>query len=1392
MAERGPVGSSESIHLITAATREDSSQNPVQRFSLSDLNPIDAAKNLAEKAWGAISSLGSSAWNTAKELGSSTWNAAKNAGSAAWDGIRGAGSSVWNTVENLGTKAWDAAKGLGGRAWSLVQDTGSRALNWAKSAGQAAWNSATSLGNQAWNWAKNTGVSVWNSAKSFGGQLWNSAKSWGSRAWNGIKSGVNKAWGGINALGNKVWQTVKSAANSVWEQAKQWGEKAWNTAKSLAGKLSVDNLCKAVGALAEKAYDFLAPYVSKAWDTVKKLGEKAWESAKQWASKLWDSAKSAVAKVEALAKQALDKAVSAVKDLAGKAWNRAKQLGTKLLNGAKQLGSKAWTFAKSLGTKAWEGAKGLADKLWSQAKAWGSKAIDEAKRLGAAAWDTAKALGTKIVDNAKAAANNLLSLADKLTGGAASKVGELANQILNKAAGLLSWVLSKARELADRALQTAKDWAGKALQTAKDWGSKLWDTAKSAGEKAWNLAKSLAEKAWDSAKQLAEKAWGAAKSWGSQAIATAKDWAGKAWDKAKELAGSAWDTAKGWAGKAWDWTKSAASKAWSSVKSYAAKAWDGVKGLGSKAWAFAKSVGAKAADWAKKLGLDKAWGWIKDKGSKALALARKARQALINRIQKMIALAKRAGPYLLKILMTGSVVGLPIAAIGAALKFVACVTGGAAISFEALVEKVLKFAPVLRSIADAVKNPEAAMMPLVSGVAGKLEREMPAKALDTGRQRLDQLGGRPKAAGVSTPATKVMRSPVPSAVGTKTDTSKQRTTASLGEIWNGFVRQIKAKWASLNVWQMVKDMFWTLLWPWPAIGREVSGLWSDVRSTFGSLFAIRNVLDDPLGALHDLWTNFLHLLDVPLVVWRRLNNILMSLMGWVTIALVILGAVGGSFAGTVIGGILAALPTLGAAAPEGGAAGAGAGGLAGAGAGWAASMAIGEVLLVSFVGAELTNIAKKLTDLTTGELTSNEKEEDYSGIADSLIGLGVTAVLVLIGWIASRLAAMIKGAIARIRGPRTDVPDVKPPDIDPATGKRIVAEEPIEGGGKVEVTEDGSCLVCASPCPDIAEVKAKYSDILGDPDPVYEPIRAKLAAAEAIDGTLDPDGKAKAVADAVKDLKEAAARPEFRIRAMQKATADALDAIRKAKEELRGEDVRKLRDDPITEPDTRTELSKLEGQVDDLKRQFDILDKEAEKAADAAKDPDLAELAAKDADDIRKRAETLSQKAEEIHEATQKKLEEYQEKLRQLEARKKAALQEADDAMAKSNNICDQTEPQKRGPGQAGDGSLEAAVESEAETGKRVKDQAAPTGHWTKIKESITGLQNAIRDLQDARPWIDDVAKRKSVDETIARANERLSKLRSGWNEWEQRVENHPDKWNPDGTSKVDPGFPVE
>jgi Domain of unknown function (DUF4157) len=344
-------------------------------------------------------------------------------------------------------------------------------------------------------------------------------------------------------------------------------------------------------------------------------------------------------------------------------------------------------------------------------------------------------------------------------------------------------------------------------------------------------------------------------------------------------------------------------------------------------------------------------------------------------------------------------------------------------SIGSLVEKIRKFGAFVRLVEQAVQNPDAAMKPFVDAIAGKLQAEMPARAIDVGTQRLGETAGpRPPQSTLTGVIQRQPATPAPATTPASV-TPAPRTTATWSEIWSGFVAAIQFKWSHLSIWKMVKDMLWSVIWPWPAVGHELVLLWTvDLTNAVHSLFLPRNPFSDFWGFLHDVWTDILHLLDIPLAILRRLNNIALLLMGWVTIGLMILGAIGGSVVVGIFGAILGALAGLGVGAAPGGAGGAAAGGFAGAGVGFGVAMALGEGLVMSFLALQGATLVKTLVTLWTAEQTPDEKDRDYSQLADNLIAIGVTLVLLLIGWLASKLASTILGVIEgklppSIRGP---------------------------------------------------------------------------------------------------------------------------------------------------------------------------------------------------------------------------------------------------------------------------------------------------------------------------------------------------------------------------------------
>lgn len=193
----------------------------------------------------------------------------------------------------------------------------------------------------------------------------------------------------------------------------------------------------------------------------------------------------------------------------------------------------------------------------------------------------------------------------------------------------------------------------------------------------------------------------------------------------------------------------------------------------------------------------------------------------------------------------------------------------------------------------------------------------------------------------------------------------------LGGIW----RHLEPKLLFLgdNWWEVLKQTGEDLLWPWPGVGKDLGEIWEHLKAGASDLW------DLDLGGATDHF----------LAIWRLLNNVAGRLYGWFFIASVLIGA--------IIGGV----PT------------AGAGALPGAAAGAAFALEVGEVMLISTVAAETISILKAGTDLVFTNQTEKEEEADYEQIATSGIVLAITGVMFLIGVIAARFA---KAIIQRVAG----------------------------------------------------------------------------------------------------------------------------------------------------------------------------------------------------------------------------------------------------------------------------------------------------------------------------------------------------------------------------------------
>jgi hypothetical protein len=140
--------------------------------------------------------------------------------------------------------------------------------------------------------------------------------------------------------------------------------------------------------------------------------------------------------------------------------------------------------------------------------------------------------------------------------------------------------------------------------------------------------------------------------------------------------------------------------------------------------------------------------------------------------------------------------------------------------------------------------------------------------------------------------------------------------------------------------------------------------------------------------------------------------------------------------------------------------------------------------------------------------------------------------------------------------------------------------------------------------------------------------------------------------------------------------------------------------------------------------------------------------------------------------------EEFNERLRVREDR---AWSSAEDQIKKIDNIIRETSLEGRQNAQIGDGSSEAALVHESQTGQPVGGK----GHSQKVAGSINGLNDALSRLRRALDHILDAQRRTEVEAAIQRGQQKLDAMNPALEQWQNRVTDYPDIWNADGTSKV-------
>jgi len=305
----------------------------------------------------------------------------------------------------------------------------------------------------------------------------------------------------------------------------------------------------------------------------------------------------------------------------------------------------------------------------------------------------------------------------------------------------------------------------------------------------------------------------------------------------------------------------------------------------------------------------------------------------------------------------------------------------------------------LREVYDFMKklfaDPEGTIRPTLDKLAGKLNKEAPPKAKDLGVQTAKQNYPGGVANGLIQKAGK--------------GNSEERSTATLDEVASGILYYVGKAWDSLDIKQMLWDTVVNMFWPpatIKAIYKQFSELWNDDwKTTLDSLYTPRNFLEDPIGCLHDLWSNFLILLDFPLALWRTLNNVVGLLMGYVSIIIILVEAIIGGIAAVEVG----VVPGI----------------LAGAAAGLETVAALGEALMASYLAAESATVITELIRLFTARQTCEKRQVDILTAVASFIAMAVALILEALMALLSELVNLIASFLKDAPKP-APVPQPKP------------------------------------------------------------------------------------------------------------------------------------------------------------------------------------------------------------------------------------------------------------------------------------------------------------------------------------------------------------------------------
>lgn len=313
-----------------------------------------------------------------------------------------------------------------------------------------------------------------------------------------------------------------------------------------------------------------------------------------------------------------------------------------------------------------------------------------------------------------------------------------------------------------------------------------------------------------------------------------------------------------------------------------------------------------------------------------------------------------------------------------------------------VLDTLTRYAPMLTEARELVANPESAMQPIAGSIAGQLETGMPAAAAQQARSHTAGQGAGGQPGQQAAAAGPIQRQSSPAALPVAGPAALNAPVPQ-GLLWSVFWEVVVEKWRGIQLLPTIKRILHDSFFFWESVPRE----WNEMMADLDRVVARMN--DGGLG----FWR---HLLDIPLIIWRRANNILTHLFPLFALLMTAIGAFAGAVGGTVGGAILGFFAGGVGAAP-GAAAGGGLGIAGGAGAGLGFALGVGEGLLASYIAAEVLTLLKAWSDLSFVEQTEAEQIEDVDQMAGSAIGLGIAIVLIAISALAARLAEGLMAAL---------------------------------------------------------------------------------------------------------------------------------------------------------------------------------------------------------------------------------------------------------------------------------------------------------------------------------------------------------------------------------------------